>query len=401
MKYLKLFPQESDYQVFITGGGVELPNVSYCENENEVHYNPLIQLNNEIWYTSSNGKIVEPSSDSTAPFLDANGNNIPIVSNTYENGKGVIKLEKDCYKLGHNAFYKSSNLLTITIPNSVTIIADAFDSCSGLTTVNLGNGVTTIDNYAFRSCTSLTEITIPESVTTIGKQAFYNCKSLIGITIPDKVTLIGENAFNGCSSLTRIAIPDSVTTIGASAFAGWTGATSTNNIVFPNEQLKIKYFESNSAFEGWKSLISVTVPETVTTIGNQAFYNCSNLSEITIPNSVTSFKSFAFNGCSSLTRITIPDSVTTIGGYAFGDCTSLTSITIPDSVTSIEMNAFVRCTSLTSITVKSVTPPRLGVSAFYGIASNAVIYVPSGSVDAYKTAYRWSNYADIIDPIQE
>ena len=174
MKYLKLFPQESDYQVFITGGGVELPNVSYCENENEVHYNPLIQLNNEIWYTSSNGKIVEPSSDSTAPFLDANGNNIPIVSNTYENGKGVIKLEKDCYKLG---------------------------------------------NYAFNGRYSLTGITIPDSVTSIGNNAFTLCYSLTGITIPNSITSIGNSAFSYCSKLTSIIVqPETPPTLGSSAF---------------------------------------------------------------------------------------------------------------------------------------------------------------------------------------
>ena len=181
------------------GGGVKLPNVSYCEKENEVHYNPLIYQT--IEYLSIDGNKVNTSGWSAAPFLDVNGNNIPIISNTYDNGKGIIKLEKNCYQVGNSAFYKRNTLLSITIPNSVTIIEDAFDSCSGLTMVNLGNGVTTIGNYTFRSCKSLTGITIPDSVTSIGKQAFYYCSSLTGITIPNSVTTIGDDAFNLCGAL--------------------------------------------------------------------------------------------------------------------------------------------------------------------------------------------------------
>ena len=256
MKYIKKFPQHSNYQAFISGGeeGVDLPNVSYCENENEVHYNP-IQSNNEIWYTSSNGNIVTLSFNSTTPFLDAEENDIAIVSNTYKNGKGVIKLEKDCYQLG---------------------------------------------GYVFSNCTTLKSITIPNSVTSIGQSAFSSCSNLINITIPNSVTSIGTNAFNNCRSLTSI----------------------------------------------------------------------------TIPNLVTSIRWSAFNNCKSLT-----------------------SITIPNLVRFIEGNAFYNCTKLSNITIQPETPPTLGRRVFDGIAANAVIYVPSGSVDAYKTADNWSTYADKIQAI--
>lgn len=184
MKYIKKFPQHSDYQVFISGGEVGLPNVSYCENENEVHYNP-IQSNNEIWYTSSNGKIVTLSSGSTTPFFDADGNHIPILFNTYKNGKGIIKLEKDCYQLGRNAF-SSSQLTNITMPNSVTWIGAS----------------------AFARCASLTSITIPNSVTSIGNYAFYNCKKLSNITVqPETPPALGYTIFDGIAANAVIYVP--------------------------------------------------------------------------------------------------------------------------------------------------------------------------------------------------
>ena len=339
MEYLKLFTQHSDYKEFINGGGgVSLPNVSYCEDKNEVHYEPYVeptQSNDEIWYTSADGKKVTPYSNSAIDnFLDIDGKGISIISNTYENGKGIIKLGKNCYQFGMSAFKNCIALKSITIPNSLT----------------------TIGKYVFSGCTSLTDITIPDGVTAIGDHAFNHCTSLVRITIPNSVTNIGNSAFDYCSSLTGITIPDSVTTIGSGAFAGWTGATSTDIIYFPNEQLKIKYFESDNAFSNWKSLTSVA----------------------------------------------IPDSVTSIGYSAFSYCSSLSNITIPDGVTAIGNSAFYGCSKLSSITVLPETPPTLEGTAFSKIASNVVIYVPSGSVETYKsTDGWWSYFADKIQAIPE
>ena len=122
----------------------------------------------------------------------------------------------------------------------------------------------------------------------------------------------------------------------------------------------------------------------------------AGLTEYTIPNDVTSIGEFAFFGCSGLTSITIPDSVTSIRYKAFSAC-SLTSITIPDSVTSIGSYAFAYCSSLTSIYCKPTTPPTGDWDMFYNNASGRKIYVPRNSVDAYKSAKYWSNYADYIE----
>ena len=187
-------------------------------------------------------------------------------------------------------------------------------------------------------------ITFAADVTSIGSNAFRNCTSLTSIEIPNSVTIIGEYAFHDCSSLTSIEIPNSVTSIGRSAFSG-----------------------------------------------------CSSLTSIEIPNSVTSIGSDAFSCCSRLTSIVIPNSVTSIGNWAFYSCSSLTSIDIPNAVTSIGNGAFNICSSLTSITFFATTPPSIGSIVFDG-TNDCPIYVPAGSIDTYKTARGWNQYAYRITP---
>lgn len=121
-----------------------------------------------------------------------------------------------------------------------------------------------------------------------------------------------------------------------------------------------------------------------------------DLESIIIPNSVTEIGSSAFSNCRSLTSITIPDSVTEISSSAFSNCTSLISITIPDRVTTIDGYAFYGCNSLTSVFCKANTPPSLGSDVFSGNALGRKIYVPTTSVEAYKSAYGWRDYIDDI-----
>ncbi len=239
---------------------------------------------------------------------------------------------------------------------SVTIISEwAFSDCSGLTSITIPDGVTSIGSGAFSYCSSLTSITIPDSVTSIGDTAFFGCSSLTSITIPDGVTSIGYRAFYDCSNLTSITIPDGVTGIGDSAFDGCWSLTS---ITIPDSVTSI----GDSAFDGCSSLTSINIPDSVTSIGNNAFRYCNSLTSITVDENNTAYASqdgilynkdktqFVHIPQKIFGSVTIPNGITSIGNNAFHYCNSLTSITIPDGVTNIGELAFYDCSSLTGIT---------------------------------------------------
>ena len=173
--------------------------------------------------------------------------------------------------------------------------------------------------------------------------------------------------YSSRSSIKSVTIPDSVTSIGNYAF---NNCSSLASVTIPDGVTSI----GDHAFEGCSSLASVTIPNSVTSIGGSVFYGCSSLASVTIPNGVTSIGSGAFEGCSSLASVTIPDSVTSIGGSVFYGCSSLASVTIPNSVTSIGDYAFYYCSSLASVTIPdSVT--SIGSSAFYGCSSLASVSI--------------------------
>jgi len=253
--------------------------------------------NNEIWYTSSDSKVVTPNA------TDVFGANI--VSNTYENGQGVITFDGDVTQIGNSAFQQCNSLTSITIPDSVTTIGDS----------------------AFAWCYSLTSIIIPDSVTSIGMQAFHQCESLASITIPNSVTSIGWGAFFGCLSL--------------------------------------EAFYGKFASEDNRCLI--------------------------VDGVLTSFAP------AGLTEYTILDGVTSIERNTFGYCRKLTKITIPDSVTSIGYFTFSYCTSLKEVYCKPTIPPIGDSLMFNSNATGRKIYVPAASVEAYKAADYWKEYADYIE----
>ena len=352
---------------------------------------------NEIWYTSTDGEVVEPYCQ-----MDWSGGSVFgsfIVSNTYENGKGVIVFDGDVTSIGEVAFAECESLASVTIPDSVTSIGYwAFTGCSSLTSVTIPDSVTSIRVQAFYWCESLASVIIPESVTEIGGAAFEGCSSLASVTIPDSVTEIGNGAFRNCPSLTSFygkyasedgrclivdgtlnsfapaglteyTIPDSVTSIGDSAFFDCFSLTS---VTIPDSVTSIGDYAFRSC-----SLASITIPDSVTSIGEQAFNGCSSLASVSIGNGVTSIGEEAFAKCYSLTSIVIPDSVTEIGNETFYYCSSLASVTIGSGVTSIGELAFRDCTSLTSVTIPdSVT--SIGKAAFFGCWQLESVTIGSG-----------------------
>lgn len=170
--------------------------------------------------------------------------------------------------------------------------------------------------------------------------------SIVEVTasdLADATEIIGF-AFSGCSSLTSITLPNSVTSIGAYAF---NGCSSLKSIAIPNGVTAIK----DNVFYGCSSLKNITIPDSVTSIGPYSFYNCRHLTSITIPDSVLNIYGSTFYNCINLTSITIPNSLTSIYWSTFSNCSALTSIIIPNSVTKIGSSAFSGCRGLMSITI--------------------------------------------------
>ena len=255
------------------------------------------------------------------------------------------------YYSSSSTYYIPSNLRIVFVTDETVLGDGAFSGCSGLTSVTIPNGVTSIGRYAFENCSGFTSVTIPNSVTSIGDFAFYG-SGLTSVTIPDSVTSIGISAFYNCSGLTSVTIPDSVTSIGAAAFSGIMSIdvqASNPNYLSVNGLLLSK--DGKLLVTAQHSLASATIPNSVTKIVDYAFENCSGLTNVTIPASVTSIGYWVFKNCSRLTSVTIPDSVTSIGSQAFSCCSGLTSVTIPCSVTSIGEWAFYDCSWLAKVYV--------------------------------------------------
>ena len=410
----------------------------------------------------------------------------PTVESAYTfdtTGEHVVKYSlKNSINIGDGAFRACSGLSSVTIPDSVTSIGQfAFRDCTGLTSVTIGSGITSIDFASFYQCSSLTSCTInAQQPPTLGDSAIYrtnNCpiyvscasvdayKAAIGWStyadriqgippcseptptggtkfsatytggrtysaacdgnttltsgdtrpsgyvasamttaeIGDCVTIIGYRAFAWCYSLPSITIPDSVTSIGDDAFYGCVNFkrlnSSTDGVLnIPSGVTSI----GNDAFAGCSGLTSVVIPDSVTSIGG-AFPNCNNLTNVAIGSGVTSIGNSAFVNCRSLSSITIPNSVTSIGNDTFWNCYNLTNVAIGSGVTNIGDSAFSKCSSLTSVTINASIPPTLsGLSVFSStpIASGTGnIYVPAESVNAYKAANGWSKHASRIQPI--
>ena len=310
---------------------------------------------NAIFYTSYNDTVVTPHATSV---FGAN-----IVSNTYNNGQGIIIFDAPITTIGESAFYYCRSLISVTIPKSVTKIGvDAFWDCDKLGHVEISDlsawckidfenpSANPLSNGAdlYLNNTKITELVIPSDIAEIKKYAFSGCESLTSVIIPDNITKIGYSAFNGCR-FTWITIPKSVIEFGDNAFSN---CDKLGHVEISDLsawcKIDFDYSAANPLSNGADLYLNNTkitelvIPSDITELKFATFYNCSSIEQATIPDSVTKIGKSTFAYCSNLTSVTIPDSITSIGDYAFAYCRNLT-ITIPNSVTKIGWQAFCDC----------------------------------------------------------
>ena len=335
--------------------------------------------------------------------------------------------------IAEKQFLGDKTITEVIIGDSITSIGSgAFEDCTSLTRVTIPNSINSMENGVFKGCTSLTDITFPDSIKSIGNGVFEGCTSLTSITIPDSVTSIECGAFGGCSSLEEITIPF----VGNNASAVGFGYIFGTN-AFSGGKMTKQYYNYSSesyatyciptslkkvtvngdiipfgSFYACDSLTSITVGNSIESIGDWAFYGCRNLVSVTIGSSVTSVSYEAVSGSYNLveiynlsslnitagsssngylgryaldvytsldspsklstdsngyiiytdgeekilvgytgseTELTLPSSITAINKYAFYINSSITSVVIPDSVTSIGNQAFYNCYRLIEV----------------------------------------------------
>ena len=406
-------------------------------------------------------------------FYDSRENCSAIIetaSNTLIFGSNNTNIPNSVTSIGNNAFSDCSGLTSITIPNNLTSIgSSAFSGCSGLTSVvwnakNVADFSSHSDAPFYNIRSNITSFTFGDSVQHIPACLCHEMSNLTSITIPNSVTTIGYYAFYYCSGLTSITIPKSVTNIGKAALFGtnitsiaWNAKKCDNlplmkassnrfNYIFGIYSEKIKYFVFGDSVEHIPSnlcydmynLTTITIPNSVTTIGEGAFDECSSLTSIVIPENVTHIDGTAFYGCDDLTSVIwnakkcadfsysydpggsriygpffkyngsissfiLGDSVEHIPSYLCYEMSGLSSITIPNSVTTIGGAAFFGCSRLTSVVWNAENCADFSsysVAPFYDIRSqitsftfgDSVLHIPS------YLCYRMSNLTSITVP---
>lgn len=285
-----------------------------------------------------------------------------------DNAARNIEIPDGYEKIPHSAFWKFTELTSVSIPNSVKEIGKyAFAGCAKLDNIVIPDSVSLMGPGVFYACSSLERVQMPESLTELGENFFYDCGELTEVILPEGIRYIGDSAFYNCANLTEISIPDGVASIGRYAFYN---CSTLAQAALPDSLNEIGEF----AFYGCSKLCGIDIPEGVAAIGDNTFYECAAMTCAVLPESLDTIGNCAFYGCSALVELTLPTQMTSIGWEAFRNCSSLTRIELPDGITLIGDRTFENCTSLNCITIpESVT--EIGDYAFYYCSNLAEVHI--------------------------
>ena len=410
---------------------------------------------NQIWYTTSNGRVRNLGSD----YFGRS-----IVSNTYADGKGVIVFDGPVTKVGDSAF-SSGSVTGVTLPNSIETIERYAFYGSSISSFRTPENLKSVGDCSFMYCRSLTRIygshassdekaivlddgsmaayalgvldkdlVIPDGVRTISAAVFYDCGQIETVTFPESVEEIASSAFSYCSSIRELKgtnrhLPDSRSFVNPDGYlALWAGYGATDYVIPESVQ-----YYGGSTFRNNKTIHSLTFPKwSANTCGSGYFNGCDNLEffygegtyedhhcltiwggeflfavtnilpvEYTVPDipglGRTNYSMFANND--TMERLIMPDGLRSINSSFCYNAKKLRSVRMPAKLTSLGSNAFQGVTTLDTLYLRSFTPPSYSESDDYaGFGHEGlVICVPKGFEDLYKSASTWSKYADYIE----
>ena len=318
-------------------------------------------------------------------------------SSTSDNTPVSVVFGDCCKTISSGACSGWTFLSSVTISDNVTSLGEsAFYNTLRIEHLKIGSGITQLNNsYTFhrtgKSGSTKPDLDLSANVgLNVGKYGFYFCY-FNNVIFPNNCTLSSQS-FMYCSAST-LSFGSGTIISKVGTYTPAFGSSKISNIDLNGVTLIGDY-----AFKKTSGFTSITIPSSVTTFGSGAFTDVSGLNTVTIDYaSNATLRSSQFTG-SSITSLTIGSHPTSIGDSMFRKCTELTTLVIPSNISSIDGYAFDGCSGLRSITVESTTPPTLGSNAFND-TNDCPIYVPSGSVNAYKAASGWSDYASRIQAI--
>lgn len=307
---------------------------------------------------------------------------------------GKLVLPATCVEIGESAFNGCESLTgDVIIPDGVRIIGkEAFNYCKKITGVTLSAALEEIGESAFDHCIQLAgNLVVPSNVKSIGDKAFADCAFEGALTLPYGLETIGMEAFRACSFTGQLSLPSTLTRIGKGAFSSCSGFTG--NLIVPNgiKVIEAAVFSDCRGFNG-----ALTLPSGLEEIGDNAFWSCKSLSgALVLPASLRVIGENAFSYCDAFTgNLTIPEGVTTVKSYAFA-CKSMgNTIILPSTLVSLGYQAFYGMPDIKYVRCNRAEPLVLSLSPFAN-ASECTLIVPKGSLEAYKAANKWKEFAVI------